>query len=113
MCCPTPEDLYQILDNESIENELDDLLLEDRLIEEPEDLTGIKESFEPDNEEEQTESNMDIQQGEQNQNHDNDTSKEHFLGFNFKFACLSLSNTCPSLSTCSSKVLENTMISSK
>ena len=54
---PAPEDLDQILDNESIEDELDDLLLEDRVIEEPEDLTGIKESFEPDNEEEQTESN--------------------------------------------------------
>ena len=72
---PAPEDLYQILDNESSENELDDLLLEDRSIEEPEDLTGIKESFEPSNEEEQTESNMDIQQEEQNQNHDDDTSK--------------------------------------
>ena len=55
---PAPEDLDQILDNESINNELGHLLLEDRLIEEPKNLTGIKEGFEPDTEEEQTESNM-------------------------------------------------------
>ena len=72
---PAPEDLDQILDNQSIENKLDDLLLEDRLIEEPEDFTGIKENFEPDNEEEQTESNMDVQQAEQNPNQVDDTSK--------------------------------------
>ena len=70
---PAPEDLDQILD---IENELNDLLLEDRLIEEPEDLTGIKENFEPDNEEKQTESNMDVQQEEQNPNQVDDTSKD-------------------------------------